>query len=169
MTGRTSVAQAGHRKCFDFDHRCEWYEQNQVFIVTFQRFTAFLSFLVAFKRHQPSLFVRRVQHTNIVFVDQSIQRFQSARCEQQVELVEEIEAQDCAEYKVKAMKFQRVQSITMYFHGVFDDDVMQLTYIGFRGQFDQKITRQAVIATYEARPMIEDHKVDAKNQMKEGM
>lgn len=130
---------------------------------------------------------------------------------QSFELVEEASCQADVEYQTKLHKFQRVESLTLFFDGSFGDEAMRLTFLGVRGevrvaggsptlrrraervcrsQFDQVISRQAVIAglcvravgagecgavvtavrarapVYESRPMLEDHKLLGNNAPK---
>lgn len=79
----------------------------------------------------------------------------------------------------------------MFFDSNFGagDVSTRITYLGFRGEFDQIISRQAVIAgqqrtlfrfvltpkmtlnmdqVYESRPMLEDHQLPANNAPKMG-
>lgn len=90
---------------------------------------------------------------------------------QTIELLSDVAAQPDAEYKLKAAKFQRVESVTLFFDETFggDEQSTELAYVGFRGEFDQVISREAVIATYEARPMTEDHKTPTTNKAREGL
>eukprot|EP01108_Squamamoeba_japonica_P008660 TRINITY_DN7749_c0_g1_i1.p1 TRINITY_DN7749_c0_g1~~TRINITY_DN7749_c0_g1_i1.p1 ORF type:complete len:216 (+),score=19.52 TRINITY_DN7749_c0_g1_i1:124-771(+) len=88
---------------------------------------------------------------------------------QALELIDDVNVQADAEYKLRAAKFQRVQSVTLFFDENFGADETEIYYIGFRGEFDQEITRKAVIATYESKPMLEDHKQPTTNAPREGL
>lgn len=97
-------------------------------------------------------------------------------CTQEFDLITDTAAQPDAEYAVKAAKWQRVQSITLAFDASpdadDDDDVenaIALTYLSFRGEFDQRIAREAVMAVYESAPQLQDHQLPAVNAAREGL
>eukprot|EP00179_Madagascaria_erythrocladioides_P020547 CAMPEP_0198344216 /NCGR_PEP_ID=MMETSP1450-20131203/66153_1 /TAXON_ID=753684 ORGANISM="Madagascaria erythrocladiodes, Strain CCMP3234" /NCGR_SAMPLE_ID=MMETSP1450 /ASSEMBLY_ACC=CAM_ASM_001115 /LENGTH=230 /DNA_ID=CAMNT_0044049459 /DNA_START=59 /DNA_END=751 /DNA_ORIENTATION=- len=67
------------------------------------------------------------------------------------------------EYATKYAKWQNVQSLTLHISAnCADEDVTKVSFIGIKGEHGQKITREAVIAVYEARAMPEDHKTKAE-------
>ena len=69
------------------------------------------------------------------------------------------------EYKVKTVTFSSVHHLSLHFPSNFGDDQTRIYYIGLAGEFT-KATRVGVVnAVYEARPMMEDHKVDEKEKM----
>eukprot|EP00019_Armaparvus_languidus_P012510 CAMPEP_0168584252 /NCGR_PEP_ID=MMETSP0420-20121227/3034_1 /TAXON_ID=498008 /ORGANISM="Pessonella sp." /LENGTH=215 /DNA_ID=CAMNT_0008619029 /DNA_START=8 /DNA_END=655 /DNA_ORIENTATION=- len=90
---------------------------------------------------------------------------------QEIELIQDVNAQPDAEYKTNITKFQRVENITLFFKETFggDEQSTEIHYIGFRGEFDQIISREPIIATYEAKPMLQDHKLPSNNQPRMGM
>jgi hypothetical protein len=44
------------------------------------------------------------------------------------------------------------------------DAQLALTYVGFRGEFEQRIVRQAVIAVYESAAQLHDHAVPSAGE-----
>jgi hypothetical protein len=99
-----------------------------------------------------------------------------APCTQEFDLVADTAAQPDVEYAVKAAKWQRVESITLAFDPLpdaqdDDDDefAVALTYLAFRGEFDQRIARQAVLAVYESTPQLQDHKLPSITGAREGL
>lgn len=98
-------------------------------------------------------------------------------CTQEFDLLADDTAlQPDAEYAVKAAKWQRVESVTLAFDPLpdaeDDDDAehaVALTYLAFRGEFDQRIARQAVLAVYESTPQLQDHKLPSITGAREGL
>jgi hypothetical protein len=87
---------------------------------------------------------------------------------QEFELIDDVSCQPNAEYKTKLAKWQRVESVTLFFDGNFaGDGSTVLTFLGFRGEFVEKLWNRApVIAVYESRPMPDDHKLPSTNMPK---
>jgi len=82
---------------------------------------------------------------------------------EEFDLVSDASVQPDVEYAVKAARWQRVESVTMAFsRGV--DAQLALTYVGFRGEFEQRIVRQAVIAVYESAAQLHDHAVPSAGE-----
>ncbi|KAM7536270.1 hypothetical protein Aperf_G00000083605 [Anoplocephala perfoliata] len=85
----------------------------------------------------------------------------------------EAEADQCIElhqdpsgeitYPLKAMKFGTVRHLSLYFKANFGGDTTQIHYIGLRGDFIEAMRKGIVIANYELKPNIADHKADLLN------
>ena len=54
--------------------------------------------------------------------------------------------------------------LSLHFPSNFGEEVTQIYYIGLKGEFTQGHRTGVVNAVYEARPMLEDHKQDARQQ-----
>jgi hypothetical protein len=87
---------------------------------------------------------------------------------EEFDLVSDTSVQPDAEYFVKAARWQRVESITLAFSRGPDPQVA-LTFLGFRGEFDQRIAREAVLAVYESAPQLKDHKLPSSDAVREQM
>eukprot|EP01016_Furgasonia_blochmanni_P022788 TRINITY_DN2476_c0_g1_i31.p1 TRINITY_DN2476_c0_g1~~TRINITY_DN2476_c0_g1_i31.p1 ORF type:complete len:148 (-),score=31.51 TRINITY_DN2476_c0_g1_i31:61-504(-) len=74
---------------------------------------------------------------------------------QEVTLIHNISGE--VEYAVKQTKFQNVNTLILHMRSSTFDK-LQITYIGFKG-VKTNIKRGIVIATYEAKPQLSDHKV----------
>lgn len=61
----------------------------------------------------------------------------------------------------RVVKFSSVHHLTMYFPRNFGSETTKVYYIGLRGEFSEAHRHGVTICTYEARPMIYDHKTDA--------
>uniref|UniRef100_A0A7E4W489 PITH domain-containing protein n=1 Tax=Panagrellus redivivus TaxID=6233 RepID=A0A7E4W489_PANRE len=62
------------------------------------------------------------------------------------------------DYPLIVTKFGDVHHLTLYFPSNFGNDTTKIYYIGLRGQFNHSFRERIAIATYEARPMPDDHK-----------
>mmetsp|Transcript_31995 Transcript_31995/g.50108 ORF Transcript_31995/g.50108 Transcript_31995/m.50108 type:complete len:214 (-) Transcript_31995:171-812(-) len=62
------------------------------------------------------------------------------------------------DYPVSVAHFQSATSILLYIPSNFGEDQTEISYIGLKGSC-QKLNRQPVIATYEARANRKDHQV----------
>ena len=61
----------------------------------------------------------------------------------------------------RVVKFSSVHHLTLYFPKNFGSETTKVYYIGLRGEFSEAHRHGVTICTYEARPMISDHKTDA--------
>jgi len=61
----------------------------------------------------------------------------------------------------RVVKFSSVYHLTLYFPRNFGSETTKVYYIGLRGEFSEAHRHGVTICTYEARPMISDHKTDA--------
>uniref|UniRef100_A0A183CND8 PITH domain-containing protein n=1 Tax=Globodera pallida TaxID=36090 RepID=A0A183CND8_GLOPA len=97
-----------------------------------------------------------------IFKDRmSFDEAESAKPEQEMEL-----KQDNAgliDYPLTANKFNSVGHLTLHFPANFGEDKTCIYYIGLRGSFHSEFRERIVIATYEARPMADDHKAELKD------
>ncbi|XP_061192729.1 PITH domain-containing protein GA19395-like [Saccostrea echinata] len=64
------------------------------------------------------------------------------------------------QYGVIAARFNSVDTLTIHFPSSFGGENTKIYYIGLKGDFQEARRQEVVIATYEARPMPEDHKAD---------
>ncbi|CAK0741077.1 hypothetical protein CVIRNUC_001298 [Coccomyxa viridis] len=62
------------------------------------------------------------------------------------------------EYPTQVPKFSGVHCIDLHIPTSFGADSTKIHFIGFKGEFTEG-KREAVIAVYEAKPLISDHKV----------
>ncbi|EPZ31107.1 DUF1000-domain-containing protein [Rozella allomycis CSF55] len=67
------------------------------------------------------------------------------------------EYEECAEYVTKVSKFSNVQTLTLFFEDNFGGEKTRIYFIGFKGEYTP-MKREAVVAIYEAKPMLSDHK-----------
>lgn len=65
------------------------------------------------------------------------------------------------EYTTKVVKFSSVTHLSLYFPSNFGEDTTKISYIGFRGEYTKAHKHGVTICTYEARPMMQDHKEKA--------
>jgi len=85
-----------------------------------------------------------------------------AKCDQEFELVQDHEG--TLEYTTKVVTFSSVHHLSLHFPSNFGEDVTEIYYIGFKGEFTPGHRTGVVNAVYEARPMLEDHKQDLKKE-----
>ncbi|KAI9597724.1 galactose-binding domain-like protein [Syncephalis fuscata] len=69
-------------------------------------------------------------------------------------------ADDVCEYHTRLAKFSSVRSVTLFFPENFGDDITQLTFLGFRGEWT-KIQPQPIITVYELQANPADHQTPA--------
>ena len=62
------------------------------------------------------------------------------------------------EYPTQPARFSGVHSLWLHLAGNFGGDCLEVHFIGLKGEFTER-RRQAVAATYEARPLPADHPV----------
>ncbi|VDK71070.1 unnamed protein product [Litomosoides sigmodontis] len=67
------------------------------------------------------------------------------------------------DYPMKASKFSNVTHLSLHFPTNFGGDKTRIYYIGLRGEYIADIRQQVCITTYEARPMLRDHKGEIPN------
>ncbi len=71
---------------------------------------------------------------------------------------------DVVEYQTRIAKFNNVQSIALYFDENYGNDVTRISYIGFKGEW-QEIQHEPFVAIYEANANPADHpKTKAENE-----
>lgn len=85
-----------------------------------------------------------------------------AKADQEFELVHDNEG--TLEYAPKVVTFSSVHHLTIHFPSNFGEDVTTVSYIGLKGEFTAANRIGVVNAVYEARPMMEDHKQDVKEE-----
>lgn len=62
------------------------------------------------------------------------------------------------EYPTQPARFGGVHALTLHLVGSFGGDCLEVHFIGLKGEYTER-RREAVAATYEARPMPADHRV----------
>ncbi|CAK1603168.1 unnamed protein product [Parnassius mnemosyne] len=77
--------------------------------------------------------------------------------DQEFELQKDIEG--VLEYIPKIVTFSSVSHLTMHFSANFGAETTKIYYIGLKGEWTQGHKHGVTICTYEARPMIDDHKL----------
>ncbi|CAG9854831.1 unnamed protein product [Phyllotreta striolata] len=80
----------------------------------------------------------------------------SAQADQEFELVKDISGS--AEYNTKVVTFNSVNHLTLHFPSNFGAETTKIYYIGLKGEFTEAHHHGVTICTYEARPMMKDHK-----------
>jgi hypothetical protein len=66
-----------------------------------------------------------------------------------------------AEYPLKVHKFLNVSNLALFFKG--EDDFVQVDALELKG-VSTKYKREAVLAVYESKPMLQDHSVPSASQ-----
>nr|CDS28130.1 expressed protein [Hymenolepis microstoma] len=67
-------------------------------------------------------------------------------------------------YPLKVLKFGSVQHLSLHFRTNFGGETTRIHYIGLRGDFTEARRKDILIANYELKPNIADHKADLLNQ-----
>ena len=83
-----------------------------------------------------------------------------SKCDQEFELVQDDDG--TIEYATKVVTFSSVHHLSLHFPSNFGEDVTEIHYIGLKGEFTPGHRTGVVNAVYEARPMLEDHKQDLR-------
>lgn len=83
---------------------------------------------------------------------------------QDVELLEDLEAQHAADYPLKQHKFNGVESVTVFVADSFGGDASRISFLGFKGSGTGINYRDQVEVVYEARAQLKDHKTPAAEQ-----
>ncbi|VDO24456.1 unnamed protein product [Brugia timori] len=76
--------------------------------------------------------------------------------DQEFPLKQDMNAQ--IDYPIKASKFSNITHLSLHFPTNFGESKTRIYYIGLRGEYITDIRQQICITTYEARPLLEDHK-----------
>ena len=93
----------------------------------------------------------------------SFSDLEGAKPDQEMQLKQDDEAK--IDYPLVVNKFANVHHLTLHFPSNFGSDVTRIYYIGLRGQFQHAFREKVAIATYEARPMADDHKHSLPNDV----
>uniref|UniRef100_A0A915PBS2 Nuclear receptor domain-containing protein n=3 Tax=Meloidogyne TaxID=189290 RepID=A0A915PBS2_9BILA len=88
---------------------------------------------------------------------------ENAKEDQQIELKQDSDAS--IDYPLMSSKFNSVGHLTLYFPANFGDEKTIIYYIGLRGEFQSEFRNKIVIATYEARPVPDDHKAGLRDMV----
>lgn len=83
--------------------------------------------------------------------------------EMEVEL--KVDTEGRVDYPLVSTKFSNVYYLTLHFPKNFGAEQTRLYYIGLRGSFQHAFRERVAIATYEARPMPDDHKANVPDQL----
>ncbi|CAF1302793.1 unnamed protein product [Rotaria magnacalcarata] len=87
-------------------------------------------------------------------------RFENARGKGHQEISLTYDPSGTLAYQVNPAHFSRVTHLSLYFPSNFGDETTRIYYIGLRGEFLGEVKSKIVIATYESKPQLKDHKVD---------
>jgi len=87
----------------------------------------------------------------------------SAKPDQEMQLKQDDSAS--IDYSLIASKFSNVSNIVLHFPENFGAEKTRIFYVGLRGEFQQNFRDKVTIATYEARPVPDDHKADLKDPL----
>jgi len=87
---------------------------------------------------------------------------EGAKSTQDWELVRETVAGG-VEYPTRFTRFQNVSSLALFIDRNFGADETIVQYVGLKGEFT-RYRREAVVTTYEARPLAGDHKAPDENK-----
>uniref|UniRef100_A0A914Y1C6 PITH domain-containing protein n=1 Tax=Panagrolaimus superbus TaxID=310955 RepID=A0A914Y1C6_9BILA len=99
-----------------------------------------------------------------IFKDRESMSFsdiEGAKPDQEMQLKQDDEAK--IDYPLIVTKFGNVHHLTLHFPSNFGGDETRIYYIGLRGSFQHAFRDQIAIATYEARPVPDDHKHSIPN------
>ncbi|KAF7635883.1 PITH domain-containing protein [Meloidogyne graminicola] len=88
---------------------------------------------------------------------------ENSKADQEMELKQDSDAS--IDYPLMSNKFSSVGHLTLYFPANFGDEKTIIYYIGLRGEFQSEFRDEIVIATYEARPVPDDHKAGLRDMM----
>ncbi|VDN02702.1 unnamed protein product, partial [Thelazia callipaeda] len=104
-----------------------------------------------------------------LFKDRPSMSFETSRVEadQEFSLKQDSNAQ--IDYPLKASKFSNVTHLSLHFPNNFGDDKTRIYYIGLRGEYISNIRKQVCITTYEARPLLKDHKGEIPDAVQRGV
>jgi hypothetical protein len=83
--------------------------------------------------------------------------------DQEMELKMDMEAK--VDYPLASIKFSNVHHLTLHFPTNFGAEQSRIYYIGLRGSFQREFKESVVIATYESRPVPDDHKADIREEV----
>jgi len=86
-----------------------------------------------------------------LFVNRDDVDFSSGPAAQEVELIEDLEAQYAADYPLKPHLFNSVSSVTVFVASSFDGDASRISFLGFKGSGTGINYRDQVEVVYEAR------------------
>lgn len=93
----------------------------------------------------------------------SFEDVEHGKPDQEMELKMDSEAK--IDYPLAAQKFSNVHYLTLHFPKNFGGEKTRVYYIGLRGSFQHDFRERIAIATYEARPIPDDHKADVKEEV----
>lgn len=85
------------------------------------------------------------------------------RPDQEFELKMDTEAK--IDYPLASAKFSNIYYLTLHFPISFGHEQSRIFYIGLRGSFQHDFREKVAIATYEARPIPDDHKANIPDQI----
>jgi hypothetical protein len=83
--------------------------------------------------------------------------------DQEMELKMDTEAK--IDYPLASHKFSNLHYLTLHFPTNFGSEQTRIYYIGLRGSFQHDFRERIAIATYEARPVPDDHKANLRDQV----
>uniref|UniRef100_A0A0R3RH41 PITH domain-containing protein n=1 Tax=Elaeophora elaphi TaxID=1147741 RepID=A0A0R3RH41_9BILA len=93
-----------------------------------------------------------------LYKDRPLMSFEATvlEADQEFSLKQDSNAQ--IDYPLKVLKFSNVTHLSLHFPTNFGEDKTRIYYIGLRGEYIANIRQQICLTTYEARPMLKDHK-----------
>ncbi|CAD5216759.1 unnamed protein product [Bursaphelenchus okinawaensis] len=101
-----------------------------------------------------------------IFKDRENMSFEdvtAGKPDQEVEL--KVDTEGRVDYPLISTKFSNIYYLTLHFPKNFGAEQTRIYYIGLRGSFQHGFREKVAIATYEARPMPDDHKANTRDQV----
>lgn len=93
-----------------------------------------------------------------LFKDRPVMSFDDCSIEADQEIDLKQDPCGVVDYPLKAAKFGTLSHLSIHVQRNFGAEQTRINYIGLRGEYQADFRQQVAIATYEARPMMKDHK-----------
>ncbi|VDM61806.1 unnamed protein product [Angiostrongylus costaricensis] len=93
-----------------------------------------------------------------LFKDRSMMSFDDCSIEADQEINLKQDPNGVVDYPLKASKFGTLSHMSVHIQTNFGAELTKVYYIGLRGEYQADFRQQIAIATYEARPLMKDHK-----------
>uniref|UniRef100_A0A1I7XSQ1 PITH domain-containing protein n=1 Tax=Heterorhabditis bacteriophora TaxID=37862 RepID=A0A1I7XSQ1_HETBA len=93
-----------------------------------------------------------------LFKDRPMMSFDDCSIEPDQEIDLKQDPTGSIDYPLKASKFGSITHLSIHISKNFGGEETRVFYIGLRGEFQHEFRQRVAIATYEARPLMDDHK-----------